>query len=167
LDFLAEVTQHIPDKGEHLVRYNGCYSHRQRGIHEEGRKAGQAESDKPTIDRSAVEGQQSTADGASPGGISPWAMLIKRVYEVDPLECPYCGGQMKIVSFVGRGQGDVIEQILRHCGLWEGPLRTRVVCCFFARINAGSDEALAGISTRSEKPSGPPRQRWSAFWPAA
>jgi len=32
LDFLAELTQHIPEKGEHLVRYYGSYSHRQRGI---------------------------------------------------------------------------------------------------------------------------------------
>ena len=51
-------------------------------------------------------------------------MLIKRVYEVDPLECPQCGGAMKIVSFIERCQADVIERILRHCGLWEGPLRT-------------------------------------------
>jgi hypothetical protein len=56
--------------------------------------------------------------------MSTWAMLIKRVYEVDALECPCCGGQMKIVSFIERCQGDVIEKILRHCGLWEGPLRT-------------------------------------------
>ena len=51
-------------------------------------------------------------------------MLIKRVYEVDPLECPQCGGTMKIVSFIERSQGDVIERILRHCGLWEGSIRT-------------------------------------------
>ena len=51
-------------------------------------------------------------------------MLIKRVYEVDPLECPCCGSQMKIVSFIERCQAGVIERILRHCGLWEGPLRT-------------------------------------------
>ncbi|MFC1596681.1 transposase [Planctomycetota bacterium] len=25
LDFLAEVTQHIPNKGEHLIRYNGWH----------------------------------------------------------------------------------------------------------------------------------------------
>jgi len=31
LDFLAELTQHTPEKGEHLVRYYGWYSHRQRG----------------------------------------------------------------------------------------------------------------------------------------
>lgn len=32
---------------------------------------------------------------------------------------------MKIVSFIERCHRDVIEQILRHCGLWQGPLRTR------------------------------------------
>jgi hypothetical protein len=29
-----------------------------------------------------------------------------------------------IISFIERRQQDVIERILRHCGLWEGPLRT-------------------------------------------
>jgi len=47
-----------------------------------------------------------------------WAMLIKRVYEVDPLSCPECGGQMKVVSFIEPPQADVIEAILTHCGLW-------------------------------------------------
>ena len=50
--------------------------------------------------------------------------MIKRVYEVDPLVCAKCGGQMKIISFIERGQRDVVERILRHCGLWEGPIRT-------------------------------------------
>ena len=45
-------------------------------------------------------------------------MLIKRVYEIDPLRCPACGGQMKVVAFIEPPQGDVIEKILRHCGLW-------------------------------------------------
>ena len=45
-------------------------------------------------------------------------MLIKRVYEVDPLACPECGGVMKVVAFIEPPQGDVIEKILRHCGLW-------------------------------------------------
>ena len=48
-----------------------------------------------------------------------WAMLIKRVYEVDPLACPQCGGEMKVVAFIEPPQGEVIEKILRHCGLWQ------------------------------------------------
>jgi len=45
-------------------------------------------------------------------------MLIKRVYEIDPLCCPQCGGTMKVVAFIEAPQGDVIAKILRHCGLW-------------------------------------------------
>ena len=32
LDFLAELTQHIPEKNEHVIRYYGWYSHRRRGM---------------------------------------------------------------------------------------------------------------------------------------
>ncbi len=124
LDFLAEVTQHIPDKGEHLVRYYGWYSHRQRGIRATAQQPGESESETITIDRSKLDAQKPTGSGPRPGSVSTWAILIKRVYEVDPLECPHCGGQMKIISFIERRQQDIIEQILRHCGLWEGPVRT-------------------------------------------
>jgi hypothetical protein len=34
LDFLAEVTQHIPNKGEHQIRYYGWYSNKKRGMQE-------------------------------------------------------------------------------------------------------------------------------------
>jgi len=148
LDFLAEVTQHIPEKGEHLVRYFGWYSHRQRGICKKARQAGEAESDNLSIDRSAVDAQPSAAQGAGPGSMSPWAMLIKRVYEVDPLECPCCGGKMKIVSFIERRQADVIERILRGHqseamvgGLWEGPLRTNAS----ARAPPDSSERISPV----------------------
>lgn len=103
---LAEVTQHIPERGEHLVRYYGWYSHRQRGIRKKRERSGQAESDKLTIDRSALD----TPKSATGGTHSARAMLIKRVYEVDPLECPHCGGRMKIVSFIERCQDDVIDR---------------------------------------------------------
>jgi hypothetical protein len=46
-------------------------------------------------------------------------MLIKRVYEIDPMVCSQCGGEMKIVSFIEPPQREVIEKILRHCGLWK------------------------------------------------
>ena len=48
-------------------------------------------------------------------------MLIKRIYEVDPLACPQCGGVMKVVAFIGPSQAQVIEKILKHCGLWQEP----------------------------------------------
>ena len=48
-----------------------------------------------------------------------WAALIMKVYESDPLCCPNCGATMKIIGFIQRHQIEVIEKILRHCGLWE------------------------------------------------
>jgi hypothetical protein len=38
--------------------------------------------------------------------------------------CPKCGSEMKVVVFIERCQRDVVEKILRYCGLWEGSLRT-------------------------------------------
>jgi hypothetical protein len=29
-----------------------------------------------------------------------WARLIQKIYEVDPLVCPKCQGEMKIISFI-------------------------------------------------------------------
>jgi len=29
-----------------------------------------------------------------------WAEMIRKVYEVDPMVCPECGGVMKVVAFI-------------------------------------------------------------------
>ena len=29
-----------------------------------------------------------------------WASLIQKVYEVDPLECPKCGGPMRVIAVI-------------------------------------------------------------------
>lgn len=41
-----------------------------------------------------------------------WAEMIKRVFEVDPLVCPRCHGEMRIVAFII--DPTVIDRILRH-----------------------------------------------------
>ena len=67
----------------------------------------------------AASDEPSSEEPATSRSSQAWAMLIKRVYEVDPLCCPECGGQMKVVSFIEPPQADVIEEILKHCGLWQ------------------------------------------------
>ena len=77
LYFLAEFTQHIPPKGAHLIRYYGHYSNKSRDIR---KKAEQAE-------KAAKPSGEDDACGAAPTRCSKtWAMLIKRVYEVDPFQ---------------------------------------------------------------------------------
>ena len=39
------------------------------------------------------------------------------VYETDPLTCPKCQGEIRIISFID--QPEVIKKILQHLGLWE------------------------------------------------
>ena len=44
-----------------------------------------------------------------------WAEMIRRVYEVDPLICPSCGGQMRIIAFIE--DHNAIDGIIRHLKL--------------------------------------------------
>ena len=109
LDFLAEFTQHIPPKGSHLIRYYGWYSNKSRGMRKKAEAA-----------HGATSSPEGDAPREAPARCSQtWAMLIKRVYEMDPMVCPQCGGEMKVVAFIDPPQSEVIEKILRHCGLWQ------------------------------------------------
>jgi len=44
-----------------------------------------------------------------------WAVLIARIYEVFPLLCPLCGGQMRLIAFIT--EGTQIRRILDHIGV--------------------------------------------------
>ena len=50
-----------------------------------------------------------------------WRELIKKVWEANPLLCPKCSRDMRIVSLVDDRK--VIKQILCHLGLWEQGIR--------------------------------------------
>ena len=50
-----------------------------------------------------------------------WAVLIARIYEVLPLLCPICGGQMRIIAFITHSAD--IRHILAHIGAETEPPR--------------------------------------------
>jgi hypothetical protein len=50
-----------------------------------------------------------------------WAVLIARIYEVLPLLCPMCGGQMRLIAFIT--EGTQIRKILDHIGVASEPPR--------------------------------------------
>ena len=105
LDWLAALTAHIPNAGEHLVRYYGWYRNVSRG------KRRKASGESEGVVGEASDVSPSTAKRA-------WARLIKQVYEVDPLVCPRCSGAMRIIAFIE--QPEVIEKILTHLKMWPG-----------------------------------------------
>jgi hypothetical protein len=110
-DFIAAITQHIPEKGFQMVRYYGWYSNRARGE----RAKQQAECPAPdnpagvqVIDVSEYQPRRLPS--------KKWRELIKKVWEVDPFDCPRCGSEMRMIALID--DGEVIEKILRHLDLW-------------------------------------------------
>jgi hypothetical protein len=114
-DFIAAITQHIPDKSFQLVRYYGWYSNKMRG-----------QRDKRTAEEAKAAGNAvsviNVSEHKSRRIPSPkWRELIKKVWEADPLICPRCSKEMRIVALID--DRTVIERILRHLGLWEQGVR--------------------------------------------
>lgn len=68
----------------------------------------------------------------------PYFELIKKVWEADPLICPTCSREMRIVALID--QREVIERILRHLGLWEEGARLHP-----ARAPPGGERIAASL----------------------
>jgi hypothetical protein len=41
-----------------------------------------------------------------------WARLLSKVYEIDPMVCPKCGSEMKVIAIIQ--EPAEIDRILRH-----------------------------------------------------
>jgi hypothetical protein len=86
LEFIARVTSHIPDKGQVTIRYFGLYANAHRG---KMRKSEEGEHKLLILEE---EHPRIPCRG--------WAEMIRKVYEVDPMVCPKCGGTMKVIAFI-------------------------------------------------------------------
>jgi hypothetical protein len=114
-EFVARVLVQIPDPRRHLVRDYGAYSNRARA---QRRKA-----------EGKLEAHHSAAPSPQPIPTPPeratlrrrWANLIRRVYETDPLVCPRCGAEMRVVSFITNPR--VVRQIVDHLRKRDRPAR--------------------------------------------
>jgi hypothetical protein len=100
MEFLARVLMHVPDLNKPYIHHYGIYSNRSQH--------------KPRKDSTSAEATQNE----DPPFVSNsnlrrrWANLIRRVYQTDPLICPKCGSDMRIISFIT--QPKVIHKILDH-----------------------------------------------------
>jgi hypothetical protein len=103
VDFISSLASHIPNMGEQTVRYYGFYSNVCRGR----RKRQNSDGADFII----------TDDEYTKGCNKSWARLIKKIYEVDPITCPKCGGQMRIIAFIEDYK--VIRKILDYLGIYE------------------------------------------------
>lgn len=113
--FIAAITQHIPQKSFQVVRYYGWYSNKSRGMR---LKLGIPRLGDPPPEESANVLEVIDMAEYQPKKIpsKTWRDCIKKIYEVGPLCCPQCGGELKIIRFIT--ELPVIRQILKHIGLW-------------------------------------------------
>jgi len=100
LEFIARVTSHIPDKGQVTVRYYGLYANAHRGKIKARHEA---------FPLRMVE------EELRPIPSKGWAEMIRKVYEVDPMLCPKCGGKMKVIGFLT--DYAVVDRIIDHLKL--------------------------------------------------
>jgi hypothetical protein len=101
LEFIARVVSHIPDKGQVTVRYYGLYANAHRG---KVKKASLVPVAPGMIEE---EPRRLSSKG--------WAEMIRKVYEVDPMLCPKCGGRMRIIAFLT--DYSVVDRIINHLKL--------------------------------------------------
>jgi len=102
LEWLAALVSHIPDRGGQTVRYLGHYSNVTRG----------------RLKKEKIEPELHIIEDESPGKLNrSWARLIQKIYEVDPLVCSRCGGQMKIIAFIEDYK--IVKKILDYVGIYE------------------------------------------------
>ena len=107
LDWIHAITTLIPDARQHMVRYYGAYANRARRLYRAAEDSvadpvGEGEDAGPSDAEAEWKRMRRRA----------WARLIARIYEVDPLVCPRCGEELRIVALITDPR--VIDRILAH-----------------------------------------------------
>jgi hypothetical protein len=110
-ELIRRLCEQIPAPRQHQVRYSGWYSNRARGarrVREQAAKraGGRPPTPHPDDEHAPVDTPAARARRRS------WGRLLRRIYEVDPLLCPRCRTELRIVAIICNL--DVVDRILRH-----------------------------------------------------
>jgi hypothetical protein len=111
-ELIAAVLDHLPPPHQQLARYWGHYANASRGK----RRAAARGADPDAADLHHTY----TPAVAFPPEDPPyrhrarltWAALLKKIHEVDPSLCVYCGAEMKIIAFIT--EHATVCRILKH-----------------------------------------------------
>lgn len=113
-EFIAAITQHIPKKSFQMSRYYGWYSNKARGVRlkndiEVSEQEKEKTKDVEIIDVSKYQPKKVPS--------LTWRECIKKIWKDDPLICPECLSEMKIISFIENPR--IIKKILKYLDLWK------------------------------------------------
>jgi len=121
VEFVRRVAALIPPPRKHVVRYYGalgpCSPLRSAVNGATRGKATSAELEAgygfTPMARAAREVRKAAKKAAS-AALRSWAACVRKVFEVDPVRCVKCGGEMKLVAVVL--DDDELSRILAHQG---------------------------------------------------
>ncbi len=110
--FLARLAVLVPRPRVNLVLYHGVLGPRAAWRPEVVPTAASRVPDAPTTEQPSAEAN----DRASRGRRGwRWADLMRRVFAVDALACPRCGGRLRLIATLEAS--DITRRILRHLDL--------------------------------------------------
>ncbi len=122
LELLDRLARLIPPPRVHRHRYHGVFAPNARWRREATRYGredadGSDSSSEPDLDIPATDA--ACPHSTERGPRRRWAQLLARIYEVHPLRCPACHGEMRILAFLT--DPGVVRPILRHLRIPEHP----------------------------------------------
>ncbi len=109
LDFLTKLAALVPPPRVHLVRYSGVFAPNAK-LRAQVVPKGLTPNAKHISNGSGVDQESATGSSLS------WPELMKRVFDIDVLECPKCQtkGMQQIAAITA---GESLRRLLRSVGL--------------------------------------------------
>ena len=111
IEFLEKLAALIPRPAVNLLLYHGVLAPRARW------RAQVVRHGRPASDGLAPEPEARPRTGG-PAPAWSWAALMRRVFALDVLACPRCGGQLRVIATVQNPA--VVRAILTHLGAAPG-----------------------------------------------
>lgn len=124
VDFIGKLAALVPRPRTNLVRYHGCLAPHaaiRAYVVKDGRgpPPSKAECERmPTLPETPSHAPLSCApvrERTKPRSRTPWAQLMRRVFAIDVLACPSCGGRLEPVAEIT--DKAVARKMLEHIGL--------------------------------------------------
>ena len=115
-EFIAAITQHIPKKSFPMTRYYGHYSNKSRGMRTKTEAIEIEDTDNKIISNEVEVIDISKYQPKKVPSLT-WRECIKKIWKDDPLICPECQSEMRIISFIENPR--IIKKILKYLDLWE------------------------------------------------
>ena len=162
-DFVGRVAALVPPPRKHVVRYYGALGPRSP-LRSAVTEATRSRATRAELERGysvTLAGKAAREGGrASKAAGRAWAACMRKIFEVDPVKCVKCGGEMKLVAVI-LDDGE-LDRILAHQGWPTAFPKTKASRAPPGSAERGDEGSQA--DPRGERWDG--RQDFPSDWPA-